>query len=142
MAIDRMDWHYGGDYPEGLPDENGGTHIGMYLTWIITNHLEGEDHQEDSQEELEAVRNRTMSGRDFLINMCDEKFIDTDLNEEGLAFTEYYYNGNNLYFSDYEKALAKDLPSLYHVENTWDNYDRIAPVISATYQKWQTSQKR
>ena len=37
MAIDRMDWHYGGDYPEGLPTENGGTHIGFYLTWIIQN---------------------------------------------------------------------------------------------------------
>jgi hypothetical protein len=29
MSYDRADWHYGGNYPKGLPPENGGTHIGM-----------------------------------------------------------------------------------------------------------------
>jgi hypothetical protein len=39
--IDRADWHYGGGdlYPKELPPENGGTHIGMYLAWIIQRGL-------------------------------------------------------------------------------------------------------
>ena len=36
-SIDRADWHYGGDYPKELPIENGGTHIGMFINWIIDN---------------------------------------------------------------------------------------------------------
>lgn len=32
--IDRADWHYDGQYPKGLPPENGGTHIGMFLVWV------------------------------------------------------------------------------------------------------------
>jgi hypothetical protein len=39
--IDRADWHYGGGdlYPKELPPENGGTHIGMYLAWIVQHGL-------------------------------------------------------------------------------------------------------
>lgn len=140
MAIDRMDWHYEGDYPEDLPPECGGTHIGMFLTWIIHNHLEGEFHQEEDAEELEAVRQRQMTGLEFLINQCDEKFGDEDLNEEGLAFTHFYYEDNKQgYLSDYTNALAQNLPSLYHVEDTWENYDLIAPLITAAYQKWKAT---
>jgi hypothetical protein len=38
-SSDRADWHYGGDYPPDLPSENGGTHIGIYLAWIIHRRL-------------------------------------------------------------------------------------------------------
>jgi hypothetical protein len=38
-SIDRADWHYGGDYPPDLPSENGGTHIDIYLAWIIHRRL-------------------------------------------------------------------------------------------------------
>ena len=26
---DDASWHYGGDFPDDLPEENGATHIGM-----------------------------------------------------------------------------------------------------------------
>jgi hypothetical protein len=34
---DDASWHYGGDYPEDLPNENVATHIGMFLQWCIEN---------------------------------------------------------------------------------------------------------
>ena len=88
MAYDRADWHYGGDYPEGLPPENGGTHIGMFLAWAIMNGLEGESHREESPTSIAAVRARQMTGREFLFKECDEKFWDEDLSDEGNAFAE------------------------------------------------------
>lgn len=135
MAIDRMDWHYGGDFPDDLSDENGGTHIGIYLAWIINNDLQGEIHDEDSAEALQDVKNRKITGRDFLIEQCDEKFWEEDLNEEGFAFTEFYYHEK--YFDDYANALAKNSASIYHVENTWENYDKIAFVIDSRFKQWQ-----
>ena len=49
MAIDNANWHYGGDgFPEDLPPEAGGTHIGMFLAWAIINHLESEMQRETS----------------------------------------------------------------------------------------------
>ena len=138
-SIDRMDWHYGGDFPEGLPTENGGTHIGMYLAWVINNDLIGEMHLEDASESILAVKNRQITGRDFLIQECDEKFWNDDLNEEGLAFTNYYYSddsGMKLYIQDYEQILSNEVESTYYVEDTWNNYDKIARVIDIRYKEW------
>ena len=138
-SIDRMDWHYGGDFPEGLPTENGGTHIGMYLAWVINNDLIGEMHVEDASESILAVKNRQITGRDFLIQECDEKFWNDDLNEEGLAFTNYYYSddsGMKLYIQDYEQILSNEVESTYYVEDTWNNYDKIARVIDIRYKEW------
>jgi len=36
---DDASWHYGGNYPVGLPTKNGATHIGMFLAWCIENDL-------------------------------------------------------------------------------------------------------
>ena len=140
MAYDRADWHYGGDYPEGLPPENGGTHIGMFLAWAIMNGLEGEFHRQESPASVAAVRARQMTGRQFLFKECDEKFWDEDLSDEGNAFAKYYYDGTegnaSRYFEDYEAALVGDLPTLYHVEDNWQNYDKIAAVISRRFEEW------
>lgn len=44
----------------------------MFLAWAIINNLEGEELIEDSKESLDAVRQRSMTGREFLIKECDE----------------------------------------------------------------------
>ena len=68
MAYDRADWHYGGDFPEGLPDENGGTHIGMFLAWVILNGHEGDMHKEESQEAL--VSWKVSGAAETLLSLC------------------------------------------------------------------------
>jgi hypothetical protein len=53
MKHDDASWHYGGDgFPEDLPLEAGGTHIGMFLGWAIMNHLESEMLRDNAQEDL------------------------------------------------------------------------------------------
>jgi hypothetical protein len=73
---DDSSWHYGGDYPDDLPQENASTHIGMFLTWCIDNNLLSEEQLEDSEEDISAVKNRELTGAEFLINNCDEKLTD------------------------------------------------------------------
>lgn len=143
-SIDRADWHYGGDYPKNLPTENGGTHIGMFINWIIENDLIGSIHMENSQQGISDVKSKKISGRDFLFKYCDEKFWNEDLNEEGLAFTKFYYQNPKdpedvygQYIEDYEKILGTGFESLYEIPNTWKNYDRIEKRISSVYKKWQ-----
>jgi len=142
-SIDRADWHYGGDYPKELPIENGGTHIGMYLNWIIDKNLIGEIHQIDSKVGIEEVKSRRITGNDFLFKYCDEKFWEDDLNDEGLEFTKFYYqNPNDLedpygqYIDDYQETLGKEYESLYEIPNTWGNYDKISKLIDKRYEKW------
>ena len=53
MKYDDASWHFGGDYPEDLPDENGATHIGMFLAWCIAHNFFSEELEEDFEEEEE-----------------------------------------------------------------------------------------
>lgn len=144
MAIDRADWHSGGDYPADLPPENGGTHIGMFLAWAILNGLQGEFHNEESPDELAAVRARQMTGLEFLFQACDGKFWRDDLSAEGNEFAAAYYSGEGgqgygAYIEDYEGALAHGLPTIYHVADTWAIYDVIAPVIDWRFAEWRAA---
>jgi hypothetical protein len=145
VAIDRADWHYGGDFPEDLPQESGGTHIGMFLAWAILNNLASQELNEDWPEEIASVKARQITGRDFLFKACDEKFWESDLSDEGNAFAAWYYSrpdGTMPYVDDYANALAEDLPTVYHVMDTWENYDKVAPIISAAYAEWKATLSR
>lgn len=133
--IDRADWHYGGNYPTDLPPENGGTHIGMYLSWIILRDLGSEELVQHSGETYNWVRNREVTGRDLLITKLDEKFFDELLSAEGKAFTRSYYETNG-FANDYDRVLGGDLPTLYHVQNTWENFDKLAPVLDERLAAW------
>jgi hypothetical protein len=142
VAYDRADWHYDGDYPPGLPSEAGGTHIGMFIAWAIITGLEGELHKEESADAFQAVRERRITGREFLFSRCDQKFTDEDLNEEGSAFARWYYSGYGPYIDDYEKTLAVNVPSTYHVKDTWENFDKLKPVIDRRFEAWRRSMER
>lgn len=143
MSIDRMDWHYDGDYPNNLPKENSGTHIGIYLAWIIMNNLESKELQESSKLAIQKVRERKITGRDFLISECDEKFWDSDLNEDGIRFTKFYYENTvdqnkskKSYFEDYETILGKQYDTLYEIKDSWENYDLMANIIDIRYREY------
>lgn len=90
MAYDRADWHYGGDFPADLPTEAGATHIGLFLAWAIHRDLVGDFHRNESSDAVAAVTRRDMSGGQFLIQECDEKFWEEDLSDEGNAFAREY----------------------------------------------------
>lgn len=135
-SIDRMDWHYGSEnFPAGLSNENGGTHIGMYLAWIIKNGMIGEIHREEAQEEIQMVLTQEWTGKKFLISVCDEKFWEEDLNELGNKFTAAYYTENG-YHADYESSLLTGLNDLYEVEDSWENYMKLEPIINQRYAEW------
>ena len=142
MAIDRIDWHSGAEnFPNDLPPEAGGTHIGMFIAWVINNNLEGELHQTDSTESVGKVKSRQMTGTEFLIKECDEKFWEDDLSPEGLEFAKYYYE-SNAYYGDYEAALVTTEPTLYHVQDTWENYDKLSSYIDSAFKKWRKAKNK
>jgi hypothetical protein len=141
MKYDDASWHYGGDFPKDLPDESGATHTGMFLAWCLLRGLVGKDLLEET-EELNRLRDRKVTPGCFFLEMCDGKFTDEDINDKGNEFTRFYFDfGNGNYLSDYDNILASGLPSTYHVADTWDNYDRLAPVIDRRYAEWEAEQK-
>ncbi len=144
MAIDRMDWHYESVEELGLPEENAGIHIGMFFTWLIDNDLLGEIHKDDdlALDYVKKIKNRELTGLDFLIDVCDEKFWDDDLNEEANEFVNDYYvedsefvNGYAHYFEDYDE-LFYEYENTYFVENTWANYKKVKKLLDKRFKQW------
>ena len=139
MAYDRMDWHYGSeDFPSELNNDNAGTHIGMFLAWVIKRDLIGELHQQESVESIFKVKSRKITGTEFLKLECDEKFWEEDLSDKGNAFAKYYYE-SNIYYDDYGLILSGELPSIFHVIDSWENYDKLASKLDEQFQVWQNT---
>ncbi|MCK5746928.1 MAG: hypothetical protein KAH44_11970 [Oricola sp.] len=133
---DDAEWHYGGDFPEGVPISHGFTHIGFFLTWIVDSGLESEFIQTASPRELAATKRRDVSPI-ALLEFWDGQLIDDMLSDEGNAFAAQYYNMSNAeagYFADYSEVFGE--AGTYEIEPTWENYDRIKPVISRRYEEW------
>jgi hypothetical protein len=140
MKYDDATWHSGGDFPENLPAEAGATHTGMFLACALLAGLSGDLHIVELPDSLEMLRERIITPGAFFLASCDGKFTDEDLNAEGNAFTASYYDPQKgSYLADYEAVLGKDLPTLYHVADTWENFDRIAPVLDNRFVGWRQS---
>lgn len=137
MKYDDASWHYGGDFPKDLPIEAGATHIGMFVAWALLSGLAGAIHLEDFPEELERLKTKQITPGQFFMNACDGKFTDGDLNERGNAFASHYFDHTRgRYLQDYEATLGSDNPTLYHVADTWDNFDRLEPILDRRFSEW------
>ena len=59
----------------------------------------------------------------------------------GLSGREFPFD-RGLFLADYEEVLGKGLPSLYHVEDTWENYERLRERIDSRYAAWRAKDGR
>jgi hypothetical protein len=145
MPYDRADYDYSTE-TETLPRGHAATHIGMFLAWAAFNGLVNDLHEQRSAELLAKLRRREITGRQFFEAACKEQFAEKDLNVEGNAFAEIYYRDQSgergSYFTDYKRVLAARLPSFWHVADTWENYDQLAPVISRRFTEWKNPSKK
>ncbi len=140
MKYDDASWHYGGDFPDDLPDEAGATHAGMFLAWALLNNLGGSLHVDDFAEEVAKLRAREVTPGTYFLANCDGKLTDEDLDEDGNAFAAAYFDTpRGGYIDDYIEVLAADLPSVYHAPDTWESFDRLSPVVDSAFAKWRDS---
>ena len=139
VSYDRADYDYSTEEAP-LPKGHAATHIGMFLSWAVDHGLENDYHRQYSSELLEKLRRREITGRQFFQAACKEQFAEKDLGVEGNAFAAVYYRTGDgqrgAYFEDYKKILAAGLPSFWHVADTWENYAKLAPVITRRYEEW------
>jgi hypothetical protein len=141
---DNASWHYGGDFPKGLPREAGATHIGMFAAWALLSGLGDTESVEELQQEIPLLRSRKITPGRFVMEFCDEKFSsDNYLTEEGSAFADDYYQleTEGGYLPDYADVLGEDVPTVYHIADTWENFDKLKPVLDRRYSEWTKSRK-
>jgi len=138
-VYDKAEYHCDGDFPKGLPRKQAFVHTGMFVGWLIEHDMITKDFLEETQ----GFKERKITGAQ-VYKAWDGCLIDYMLTDEGNAFAKYYYDGaegqGGPYFDDYEAVVVRDLPSLYHVKDTWENYDIIKKKIDERYEAWKAQQ--
>ena len=126
--FDDASWHWGADnFPDDAPEENGATHIGMFVTWAIERGLFADpDLTPEEIEAVEAVRTGSMSGRDFLLRYFDGKLYSDCFTDQAAAFADCHYGD---FLRDFERLLCQALASDYYVEDSRENYKIMAKAL-------------
>lgn len=126
--------HFLGNFPSSLPIEKAYLHIGIYLGWIVDNHLYSEYFEEEASTEIFRFGRREI-GPIVLSEIWDGRLSHELFSYDGNLFTYFYYAGG-IYKKDYTSILVDSEPSLYHVEDSWDNYNKICEQISSRFEEW------
>lgn len=138
IVYDKAKYHYGGDYPKDLPIEQAFVHIGMFLGWIIDNDLYNTEFMIEAglMNTLTRFKKREITGAKVFEEL-DGVLTDEALNVEGNEFAQYYSDfDKGQYLKDYDELLSAGLPSMYHVKDTWSNYEKLRKRIDKRYNEW------
>ncbi len=134
-VYDKAEYHYDGDFPKGVPRKQAFVHTGMFVGWLIEHDMIAKDFLEETQ----GFKERKITGAQ-VYKAWDGTLTSDVLTDEGNAFARYYYNcaegQDSPYFEDYEATIAKDLPSIYHAKDSWENYETIRKKIDERYESW------
>ncbi len=133
-VYDRAKEHFLKDFPASLPIEQAYVHIGMFLGWMIDQNLCSEYFIEECETQIYRFSRKEISCT--VLSEIWDGYLGSDLfTEEGNMFCFYYYGGG-IYKKDYQGTLAKNLESIYHVQDTWNNYNEMSKIISLRYDDW------
>lgn len=135
MKYDDQKWHLNDDFPSGLDEKYALTHMGFFITWIIDNHLESKLLSSKFHNEINLLKNRAITGVDFMLRCCDNKLSSDDLNDTGNQFAEFYY-ASDQYFDDYVDLSDPNKDSIFLEPNSWAKYDDVRRIIDRRYNSW------
>lgn len=135
-VFDKAAFHLESVRAHGLADHQAVVHAGMYFGWAVDRGLVAGWLVARTPQAFEAYRARQISGG-RLLSRWDGALLEDMFTSEGAAFAAVYLDHQSgSFLDDYLRTLARDLPSEYHVEDSWENHDRLAAVIDERYAAW------
>jgi hypothetical protein len=133
---DKAKYHIEGDWPNRLPEKQAYVFTGLFLGWLIDRELYSREFAEDWSEEIRAFNARKLTGPE-IYRRCDGALVDDMLSRQGNAFARAYFDfSKGKYLDDFNDLLGGDLPTLYHVKESWKNYDLLCVQIDKRYSAW------
>ncbi|MEL6467337.1 MAG: hypothetical protein AAFQ58_20440 [Pseudomonadota bacterium] len=149
---DDASWHYNADnFPKHSPASAGAPHISMFFAWIVANDLCSEEHRSQFEEDIRSPKSKLKTPGRHVFDTMDGQLLDQDLSIMGQQFAEAYFDliNDGEYLADYFETFETtdrdgfDVETFgaYSVEDNWENYDRIAPVLSERFSNWLMEKK-
>jgi hypothetical protein len=140
LIYDQAKRHFLGNFPTVLPIEQAYVHIGMFMGWMLDNELYSEMFEDEEGHQLLRFQRREVSCS--LLSAMWDGYLDEQLfSQKGNDFLQYYYQTGK-YRQDYQKTLLQNLSSMHQVADTWENYEKIAEVISQKFKNWEKKQEK
>ena len=133
MTIDRIDWHLDSvsdEIPEDERWERAGVHIGYFIEWAYKKGFVPSNPETHDADEYKKVMNSEVSGIQFLIENCDTKFWDSDLNEEGQKFTSFAYNK---YLDNFERVVGHEPYSHKYNQHDMQSVSKYLDTVYLEY---------
>jgi hypothetical protein len=141
VVHDKAKWHFEGKFPPDLDRRQAYVPGGLVIAWLATRGLLSAMAEREFAPELARLRSRSTTGPDayrLLGGVLASDLIDPAAD----AFlADYLDPDRGGYWADYGQ-LAAGLPSEYHVPDAWASYERIEPLIEASFSRWRARKPR
>lgn len=139
-VFDKAKWHYEGEFPSELDNHQAYVPTGMFVAWAIHNDLVGKRSRKEDAADIDRVKRGEMTGAQFYRINWDGVLSSKELTDEADAFAREYLDiHNDLYTAvDFTNVLAAGLPTIYHVEDSFENYRIMEPIITERYRDWKS----
>ncbi|MBK7468107.1 MAG: hypothetical protein IPJ43_15580 [Saprospiraceae bacterium] len=139
IVFDKAKWHVNDDFPSDLDQHQSYIHSGLFICWLIENGLLEDDFKIENSKGINLLLSRQVAPSKFYVDYLDGVFDAEGFTEEAIKFTTDYFDfekGN--YLTDYLPTLGStnSLPSLFHVADTWENYDKLKSIINKRFVEW------
>ncbi len=142
-VYDKAKWHYDGEFPSELDESQGFVHTGMFLGWLVDNDLMSEEFNSDFEDDIRDFKSQELTGAQIFERCCDGVLMLEDISEPGNRFALHYFDfDKGQYLVDYETLLAKGLPTMYHVEDTWENYKKLKIQLDKRHSEWKNQNNK
>ena len=129
---DKAKYHFDSCEQLGLSYDQAFVHTGLYVAWLVSRGF----FEPDSDDDRQAIKD-TLSRVEppcAVYEWYDGTLYEEMLTKEGNAFSNHYFHfDHGQFLGDYEAYAAFGLPSMFHVPNNWEAYDRLEPVFEARY---------
>ena len=135
-VYDNADYHTSEPEDPRSKAEWGATHLGLFVAWAANHDLLSARLRTPAA----ALKARSTRPLDWLSAYRDGCLAEADLTEAGNRFARQYYGtpadgpraGEGSYLQDFIATL-KGGDDTALVEDSWENYDRLAPIIDRRY---------
>ena len=139
LVYDKAKYHSDGDFPDDLPASQAFVHTGLYFGWLLEAQLLSEEFTRETKELLTEFLARRLTGPQ-VFEACDGCLVDDMLSAAGNAFTTAYFDfEKGRFLADYEAALAANLPTMYHVTDSWENFEKLKQILNRRFAEWKKS---
>lgn len=132
QLLDSASSHLNDDFPSDLPTSRAFIVCGGVLGWIVDRQISSEWFVKESGEELDAFRKREITAPELYREWDGILALDM-LSASGRRFIRWYFPDK---FTKDLNVLRGDLPTYYHVADSWENYDLLCRMIDERYRRW------